>query len=336
MKTYFGIQAQSPPTTQMSALSSTPTKLTPISLCDGQRLAQISLVCCDMDGTWLSPDHGPTDGGMKALVQAEKMGLIFCFATGRCPKSAAEASCMPSILHKPGIYSNGAVVLGRGGKKLYSLNLPKDIVKKVINLVLDQQTSKGTCRGVAVLLNDCDDFFVAVHGNKEYSMHLHKVYGDPKPVELSKSTATIECFPLTQLIHVVGSPEDIDILVPLLEAAVGKSGAASVARNLPTDCVITCPDAHKGFAVGKLKEHLCNDGMEEGGLVMCIGDSGNDVTMLHSAGDVSVAMANARQETLDAAEFCTVHTNGDKVCPGVLETIMAVAVAKRAKNDIKL
>ena len=43
---------------------------------------------------------------------------------------------------------------------------------------------------------------------------------------------------------------------------------------------------------------------------MCIGDSGNDVTMLHSAGDVSVAMANARQETLDAAEFCTVHTNG--------------------------
>ena len=80
---------------------------------------------------------------------------------------------------------------------------------------------------------------------------MHKVYGDPKPVELSKSTATIECFPL-QLIHVVGSPEDIDILVPLLEAAVGKSGAASVARNLPTDCVITCPD-EGGLLLANLK-----------------------------------------------------------------------------------
>ena len=95
--------------------------------------------------------------------------------------------------------------------------------------------------------------FVAVHGNKEYSMHLHKVYGDPKPVELSKSTATIECFLLTQLIHVVGSPEDIDILVPLLEAAVGKSGAASVARNLPTDCVITCPMLTRGLLLANLK-----------------------------------------------------------------------------------
>ena len=314
----------------MSALSSVPAK-TPISACDKERLAKISLVCCDMDGTWLSPEHGPTSGGLKALAEAEKAGLMFSFATGRCPKSAAEASCIPSVLNKPGIYSNGAVVLGRGGKKLYSLNLPKDIVKEVVKLVLDQQVNKSKCRGVAVLLNDCDDFFIAIHGNDKYSLHLHKVYGDPRPVDLPESAT--DC----QLIHVVGSPEDIDILFPLLVAAVGKTGAASVARNLPTDCVITCPDAHKGFAVGKLKEHLRSEGMipsadiEGGGLVMCIGDSGNDVTMLRSAGDVSVAMANARQEALDAAEFCTVHTNGDKTCPGVLETIIAVGEAKRAK-----
>lgn len=313
---------------------------TPISLCERERLAEISLVCCDMDGTWLSPAHGPTDGGMKALAEAEEMGLLFCFATGRCPLSAAEASRMPSVLEKPGIYSNGAVVLGRGGKKLYSLDLPKDIVNKVVNLVLGQQINENKCEGVAVLLNDCNDFFIAVHGSEEYAQHLHKVYHDPKPIELPESTAAIGCFPLTQLIHVVGSPEDIDALFPLLQDAVGKSGAASVARNLPTDCVITCPDAHKGFAVGKLKEHLRNEGMippagaEEGGLVMCIGDSGNDVTMLRSAGDVSVAMANARQETLEAAEFYTVYTNGDKTCPGVLETVVAVAGAKRAKNEI--
>jgi hydroxymethylpyrimidine pyrophosphatase-like HAD family hydrolase len=320
----------------MSAVTSNTVEKAPISLCEPERLAKVSLMCCDMDGTWLSPEHRPTDGGVKAIMEAEAVGVIFCFATGRCPLSAAQASCMPSILEKPGIYSNGAMVLGRGGKKLYSLNLPKDVVNKVVNLVVEQQVNKK-CEGVAVLLNDCNDFFIAVHGKEDFSQHLHRVYHDPKPIDLP--VASTGCFPLTQLIHVVGSPEEIDVLFPLLQDVVGKLGAASIARNLPTDLTVTSPDAHKGFAVGKLKEHLRDEGMippadaEEGGLVICIGDSGNDVTMLSSAGDISVAMANARRETLEAAEFYTVHTNGDKTCPGVLETAVAVAGAKRAKKN---
>ena len=67
-------------------------------------------------------------------------------------------------------------------------------------------------------------------------------------------------------------------------------------------------------------------------MVLCIGDSGNDCTMLRSCNGIGVAMANAREETLDAGEFCTQATNGEDVC-GVLEVIQLVCEAKRAREE---
>ena len=43
--------------------------------------------------------------------------------------------------------------------------------------------------------------------------------------------------------------------------------------------------------------------------------------------DVGVAMANARAETADAAEFVTAATNDDAEC-GVLEVVRAVLAAR--------
>ena len=69
---------------------------TPISLCERERLAEISLVCCDMDGTWLSPAHGPTDGGMKALAEAEKAAV----------KVPLQAYCLPRCGGRDGATAN--------------------------------------------------------------------------------------------------------------------------------------------------------------------------------------------------------------------------------------
>ena len=84
---------------------------TPISACDKERLAKISLICCDMDGTWLSPEHGPTSGGLKALAEASRTNVFFC--DGTMPKVAAEASVHYSKYQN---LLNGAVVLGEAAK----------------------------------------------------------------------------------------------------------------------------------------------------------------------------------------------------------------------------
>lgn len=109
-------------------------------------------------------------------------------------------------------------------------------------------------------------------------------------------------------------------------AARASVGArASVARNLPTDVVVTHPRANKGDAALALAAHLGIGGRGPGAL-LGVGDSGNDVPMLRAVG-VGVAMANARRETLAAAEFATRATNEDALC-GVLEVVRAVVAAR--------
>jgi Cof subfamily protein (haloacid dehalogenase superfamily) len=296
-----------------------------VSSCPTHRLAKVSTIISDMDGTWIGTEHKPTEGGVAAIKEAEDEGLLFCFATGRCPLSALEMSCMPSLAKRPGIYSNGAVVLGEGGALLYSLDIAPAVVERVVKLVLDHQDSRDEDRS-AVLLNDCDTFYIAGSDKSRppstYALHLHEVYGDPKPIAAYPETT----IPRVQLIHIVGKEEDIDHLHPLVAKEV-EFDNASVSRNLPTDLVVTCQDAHKGFAIKKLMESL-----KLAGDCCCIGDSGNDVTMLRAA-DIGVAMKNARPETIAAAEFITANTNAEGELPGVLEVVRLVCESRQAEKS---
>ena len=79
-----------------------------VSACSAARLADIRLVCCDMDGTWLGPDHAPTPGGRKALRLAESAAageMTWVFATGRCPASAAGVAQIEGFDKRPGTVS---------------------------------------------------------------------------------------------------------------------------------------------------------------------------------------------------------------------------------------
>jgi hydroxymethylpyrimidine pyrophosphatase-like HAD family hydrolase len=114
-----------------------------IHTCPPSQLACLEIFFSDMDGTWLGPEHAPTPGGLQAMTELEEAGLIFAFATGRCVASAEGASGL-SLRGRPGVYSNGAVVLGVGGKELYSLDLPAGVIEQSVQL--------GMARGVSVLL----------------------------------------------------------------------------------------------------------------------------------------------------------------------------------------
>lgn len=286
----------------------------PLADCPPCRLASVSLFLSDMDGTWLSPGHEGTDHGRAAIAEAEAHGLTFCFATGRCPASASGASGMP--LHgRPGIYSNGSIVLGKGGKELLVLDLPADVYQRTLDL--------GQEAGVAVLPNDRDNFHIADPA-APMALHLHEVYHDPYPLT--------GCPPSAQLVHLVGTEEAMDRLEPRLRAAIGAD--ACVARNLPTDLVVSHLDASKGQAARRLAAAFGLEIGTEGGCsqVLAIGDSGNDVSMLATPGVVGVAMANARPAAMEAAEFVTRGSNGDVDLPGVLEAVQAVCAAKVGPN----
>ena len=279
--------------------------LLPLADCARTRLAAISLILSDMDGTWLGADHHSTPGGLAAIQEAEAAGYQFAFATGRCPASAQGASGL-DISKRPGIYSNGAVVRGKDGADLYTLDLGDDVLAPLKELVASPDA------GVTMLLNDRDHFYVADVG-LPMALHLHNEYGDPAPIEGTPERC--------QLAHLVGEPDAVDRLEPRVQAAVG--GRAAVARNLPTDLVVSCADANKGVAAAKLAEHL---GLEIG-RVLAIGDSGNDAPMLRAAA-LGVVMANGRPAARDAAEFVTRGSNVDADEVGVLEAVRALVAAK--------
>lgn len=277
------------------------------------RLAAISLILSDMDGTWLGADHHPTPGGLQAIREAEAAGYVFAFATGRCPASAQGASGL-DLSGRPGIYSNGAVVRGKGGTNLYTLDLGADVLAPLMELVASADA------GVTMLRNDRDRFYVPDAG-LPMALHLHDEYGDPAPIEGTPERC--------QLAHLVGAPGAVDRIELRVRAAVGR--LAAVARNLPTDLVVSCADATKGVAAQRLCAHL---GMEIGGVV-AIGDSANDAPMLRAAG-VGVVVANGRPAAREAAECVTCFGNvdpdqgrhKDKVgMVGVLETVRAIVAA---------
>lgn len=281
----------------------------PLSACSTKQLASIQLFCSDMDGTWLGPDHKATPEGLLAIKEAEAAGLVFCFATGRCPLSAQTASGL-RLSERPGVYSNGAVVLGKGGKELYKLDLPPDVVDEVVGMGLDT-------KNVAVLLCDRDSFF-GLNPSCPWATHLHEEYNDPVPAACDPALP----LPMAQLVHLVGDEATIDALEQRVLAAVG--GRVAVARNLPTDCTITSLHANKGYACEQLRQEL---GIR--GAVLGIGDSGNDVPMLTSV-ELSIAMANAKPKAKAAAGFETKGTNDDPNVPGVLEAVRAVSRAREA------
>jgi len=139
----------------------------PLGHCSKERLRAVSMILSDMDGTWLNPSHRSSPGGEEAIAAARASGLTFCFATGRCPLSAQLAS-KQDLSKQPGIYSNGAVVMGAEGAELYTLDLPMDTVNDLMDL--------GDASGVAVLTTDVNDFYITeAHLLRPYALHLHEV-----------------------------------------------------------------------------------------------------------------------------------------------------------------
>ena len=86
----------------------------------------------------------------------------------------------------------------------------------------------------------------------------------------------------------------------------------SVSSSIPNNIEINAKNANKGEALRFLCRHLGLDVSES----MSFGDSSNDLSMIVAAG-VGVAMANAEQSLLDAADYVTDTNDNDGVAKAI-------------------
>ncbi|KAF4688286.1 hypothetical protein FOZ60_002939 [Perkinsus olseni] len=271
----------------------------------GGDLSAVDLICADMDGTLLSPDHNIPDITFNRINKADNNGCPVVPATGRCRWSAAKCFAHGGVdlYSRPGIYLNGCVVYDQTGSVAAEKTHSYDDVVSVVNNFKDEEN---------VVIMCCSGDHVYAPFESPIIASLADTYGDPYPENCRSYDGMLERIKKenipVHMIHIMStegslSPTVLEKaqnfakymgeFVPSRRSNVeessspcARSGGCTSAQSLPFLTDIIPAGAHKGFGVDALKEKL---GYK---CVACVGDALNDYQMLKEA-DISVAMGNA-------------------------------------------
>ncbi|KAF4749039.1 hypothetical protein FOZ62_006387 [Perkinsus olseni] len=273
-------------------------------------LSAVDLICADMDGTLLSPDHNIPDITFNRINKADNNGCPVVPATGRSRASAVQCFARGGIdlYSRPGIYLNGAITYDHTGavvaEKIHSYT---DIVEAV-------RVVEGVDDVVVLLYNG--DRVLAPYS----SGRIEEIYGSlhtPCPEDCGSYEKMLskihdEAIPIN-LIHFMSLEGRLqeDMLRKIRTFA--ESSGCTAAQSLWRSCDVVPAGVNKGLGVKVLKE---NQGYKR---VACIGDALNDLEMLQEA-DVPVAMGNALPEIKKIASL-EVNPNSNSELPGVADLV---------------
>jgi Cof subfamily protein (haloacid dehalogenase superfamily) len=257
----------------------------------------IRLICCDIDGTLLTPDHKVTDHTRRVVLRAMSE-VTFCPCTGRGRVGAYQAlGALGRRLREvqpPGVFLNGLIVHGPGGQLLHDVALEDDVSSEVAAFVAEHDD-------VSLIGFSGDRSFCA--SRCKWTRYLAAAH-DPDPEVLGSWSSILSEHRINKLM-LMGEPEKMAQLRPLLAERLGD--AASLVCSGPPQMLEVLPaGASKGAGVRVLLDALgvCPS------RVLAIGDAENDLGMLRLAG-TSVAMGNANEEVRAAAGHVSAANDAD-------------------------
>lgn len=259
--------------------------------------ALIRLICCDIDGTLLTPDHKVTDHTRMVVLRAMSK-VPFCPCTGRGRLGAYQAlGALGRRLREvqpPGVFLNGLIVYGPGGELLRDMALEDEVSSEVVAFAAehDDVSLIGFSGDRSLCARRCKwtRFLASAH--------------DPDPEVLGSWQSILSEHRVNKLM-LMGEPERMARLRPLLAERLGE--AASLVCSGPPEMLEVLPaGASKGAGVQVMLDALgvCPSH------VLAIGDAENDVGMLRLAG-TSVAMGNAKEEVRRAADHVSAANDAD-------------------------
>ncbi len=259
----------------------------------------IELIATDVDGTLVADNHLTIpEENVQAFEKAKKEGIITVISTGR-PFSLAikENDTLKGVDYM--IVSNGAVVVDmRTQKVINSCCIPYESVKRIVEIFEKYPL-------VYEIYADCKGFIT------QYT-YDHYLDGE-LPVEFMRE--------YRKLMIVCDSPWDVvrkyDIekmnidympeeCIASLKEELSHIPDLVYSAGFEGNLEITAKGADKGRALKWLCDSL---GVSQKN-VMAFGDSGNDITMLKTAG-CSYAMSSGSELAKEAAKFVTKHGNNE-------------------------
>lgn len=274
----------------------------------------VRLLAFDLDGTTITEHKNLSPENRDALIAAGQRGVYLVPATGRMRWFVPEeVTSLPGVRYC--ITSNGAAVYDlQNNQVVHSALIPNKKALQVQNLMDGYQVYlEYYCDGRAITQKGYPEMAFTRFGIPE----SRRIFIDGKDYSFTDDFA--------RMLKTTGlCPEKINM--PYLPENVRQEiwdrladlDGLVLTSSLPGNLELNAQGADKGAALMALAERLGIEREE----VMAIGDNGNDVTMLESAG-ISVAVADGTTAALAAAGYRTAAHDQDGVAHAVKRFILS-------------
>lgn len=269
------------------------------------------LICIDMDGTLLNDKKEISEENKKAIKEAHDMGVHIAVCTGRLFTSARNFGETIGV-KAPIIASNGAYIREKDEERvIYEKILHKDVATKVYETMKKFQVSK---------FFNTSDIIASEGAFPEWYMYAKFNEGltEEKKINLNVYESFYDFIDENKesILKFIAVSKDLEELKKAKEA-LSEFDDLEIVKSSPMNFEVNAKGVSKGNAVKQLAEMYGIDKSE----VICLGDSGNDLSMIEYAG-LGIAMANADEEVKAIADYVTDTNNNDGVAKAIRKFVL--------------
>lgn len=266
----------------------------------------IKLVTIDLDGTLFDKKKNISLENKKAIQQAKENGCKIVIATGR------PISGVIPVLEELNLCSNEDYVIIYNGAKVFNVGTKEIIFSSTI----DGKTVKKLYEESLKL----GVHFHAFRKNEELITPKHNPYTD---IESSINHIEDKLYDFNNIndsdeflkAMMVDNEENITRIIPLVDKYFTMN--YSMVRSSKIFLEFLNKNTHKGHALEALAQHLNIDIQD----TMAIGDAGNDLPMILTAG-LGVAMENAFPEIKSQANVITDSNENSGVAKAIYKYVL--------------
>lgn len=255
------------------------------------------LIVLDIDGTLTNSKKEITPATREALIKVQEQGIYVAIATGR-PTPGTKKVAEELELERFGNYvlsfNGGRIVNCKTKEVVFEQTVPS----KLLGVLCEEARHYGV--GIMTYDSECALAGTEIDKYMEIEARINNI-------EIRKVGHFKDCidFPVNKCLMTA----DPDYLVKVeKELRDTYSGKLNIFRSEPYFLEIMPKGIDKAAMLKRFLPFLGLNREE----IICCGDGYNDITMIEYAG-LGVAMANARPEVLEAADYVTASNDEDGI-----------------------
>ena len=247
------------------------------------------ILVLDIDGTLVNDKKEITPKTKEKLMEMQKTGHVLMLATGRPTPGAARFVKELKLDEYGGYllsYNGGRIMNCKTKEVMYQKVLPKEVIPKLYAFAKAHKCGIITYEKDTVILGNGIDQYI------EWEAKLNQL-----PVKEVDNFVDYITFDVNKCL-MTAPPKDAEVYIAMLQEEF--KDTLSIYRSEPYFIEIMPKDIDKAASIDRLLPMIGLKREES----VCCGDGYNDISMI-TYGGVGVAMANARDEVKEAADFVT-------------------------------